>query len=95
VEAWMCDGMNRVRVLLPGEYTIPAMEGRKLSLLAYTPQVTGVCLQGAEWELQDATLDNSYPLGCSNEFVGPQARLSFAEGALMLICAKEHTSVKD
>lgn len=81
---WLCDGQNRVTVLAPGVHEIAAVPGRKLSLLAYTPEVTGVCLKGAAWELQDATLTSRYPLGCSNEWRADRAELSFAAGLLVL-----------
>ena len=83
-EAWMCDGQNRVTVLLPGSYTLPAMPGRRLSLLAFTPEARGVTLTGTEWPLTGATLSCRHPLGCSNEFRAAQATLSFDEGALIV-----------
>ena len=82
--AWMCDGQNRVTVLLPGRYLLPAMPGRKLSLLAYTPEARGVTVSGVEWPLHDATLTARWPLGCSNEFRADNAELSFSDGALIV-----------
>lgn len=92
-EAWMCDADNRVTVLVPGHYTLEGMKGRKLSLLAYTPEVTGVCLTGTLWTLDNACLSNRYPLGVSNEVTADKVELSFAQGAVMLLYAKDHTSV--
>jgi len=83
--AWMADCCNRITVLCPGEYVLEPVPGRKLSLLAYTPEVTGVTLTGASWELQDAVLTSRRPLGVSNEAVAAHPRLSFRTGALMLI----------
>ena len=83
--AWMADGQNRVTVLTPGEYELAPIPGRKLSLLAYTPEVTGVTLTGASWPLKDATLTSRVPLGVSNEAVAPHPRLSFSTGAVLLL----------
>lgn len=94
-EAWMCDDDNRVTVLVPGHYTFEGMQGRKLSLLAYTPQVQGVTLRGTLWELDNATLTNRYPLGVSNEVTADKVELSFTEGAVYLLHAKDHASVKE
>lgn len=88
-EAILIGGCNQMRILLPGSYTLPRMTGWKLSLLAYTPQVKGVCLQGVEYPLSSAVLNNRFPLGVSNEWTAAQAELSFAEGALMLLYAKD------
>ena len=88
-EAWLCDGQNRVTLLLPGAYSLLAMPGRRLSLLAFSPEVRGVTLSGTEWPLHDATLTNRYPLGCSNEFRAEKAELSFTEGALIVAYCKD------
>lgn len=82
--AWMCDAQNRVTVLLPGTYSLPAMPGRKLSLLAFSPEARGVTITGVEYPLTDATLHCRHPLGCSNEFREKAASLSFTEGALIV-----------
>lgn len=89
---WLCDGDNRVTILPPGTYQFPDFPGRKLSLLAYTPVVTGVCLQGTKWTLEQAQLRHDYPLGCSNEWTSQEASLSFSEGLLILcISGDRHT----
>lgn len=81
---WLCDPQNRVTILAPGEHRIPGVPGRKLSLLAYTENVSGVTLKGTVWELEDAVLTNRWPLGCSNEWREDVAELSFREGLLLL-----------
>ena len=60
------------------------MPGRKLSLLAYSPEVRDVTLTGAKWTLTRATLTYRYPLGCSNEFTADMAEVTFREGLLMV-----------
>lgn len=87
--AWLCDAQNRVTVLMPGEYKIPRVEGRKLSIFAYTPSVTGIHLQGTFWTLRGAELTATYPLGCSNEFVADEALLAFESGMLVLCLSKD------
>ncbi len=88
---WLCNATNRVTVLAPGAYRIPAIPGRKLSLLAYDEAVTGVTLRGTLWELTDATLSSRCPLGCSNEWTAPEARLSFTSGLLVMgLCTDEN-----
>lgn len=87
--AWLCDMRNRVTVLAPGSYRLPRIIGRKLSLLAYTPEVRGVTLRGTLWELDDAVLGSDYPLGCSNEWTADEAYLSFESGLLVICCSKD------
>ena len=81
----MADGQNRITVLSPGAYTLSPVPGRKLSLLAYTPQVTGITLRGTVWELENAVLDNRWPLGTSNEALHEHVELSFETGALLVV----------
>lgn len=88
-EAWMADAGTRMTVLAPGAYTLHPLGERKLSLLAFTEEVTGVCLSGTEWPLEDAVLTNRYPLGISNEFRGDAAQLSFAAGLLMVCLSQD------
>ena len=88
-DAWLCDAHNRLTSLAPGEHVLRRMPGRKLSLLAFTPEVTGVTLRGAAWELTDATLTSRYPLGVSNEFTGDTATLCFTGGLLMAAYAED------
>ena len=87
---WLCDARNRVTVLAPGSYDIRQVDGRKLSLLAFTPEVLGVTLTGTVWPLKDAALSSRYPLGCSNEWVEEKAVLSFDEGMLVLAISGDH-----
>jgi len=87
--AWLCDHLNRVTVLAPGEYKIPRMYGRKISLFAYTPCVTGIRLKGTLWPLWDAELTGTYPLGCSNEFTADEAVVSFESGLLLICLSKD------
>lgn len=82
---WLCDPWNRVTVLARGQYSIPALPGRKLSLLAYSQEVRGLTLKGTMWPLENAVLTNNYPLGCSNEWVGEEALLSFTDGLLVVM----------
>lgn len=87
-EAWMADAGTRMTVLAPGGYTLHPLGARKLSLLAFTEEVTGVCLSGTEWPLEGAVLESRFPLGISNEFREGEAQLSFERGLLM-VCLSE------
>ncbi|MGN0778018.1 MAG: thiamine diphosphokinase [Aristaeellaceae bacterium] len=93
-EAWLCDAHNRVTILPPGEHLLHRMPGRRLSLLAFTPQVTGVTLRGTVWELTEASLSSRYPLGVSNEFVQDTASLRFTDGLLLVVHAEDAPFVR-
>lgn len=93
--AWLLNAQNRATILSPGTHKLPKMAGRKLSLLAYSPQVTGVTLAGTKWTLDNATLTARYPLGCSNEFAADAATLTFRDGLLIVCYSTDLTFVEN
>ena len=83
-QAWLVDRNNRLTVLRAGDYSFERMENRKVSLFAFTERVEGITLRGTEWELNDAELTQTYPLGCSNWFKEDRFSLSFRKGLLVV-----------
>ncbi len=84
--ASMCDGKQSIEVLnapFIKEYT-PG-DATYFSLLALTPQVTGVTLKGFKYPLADATLTYDFPLAVSNEIVDPKAEVSALVGRLAVV----------
>lgn len=45
----------------------------------------GVSLKNLKYEVNDITLDNSFPLGVSNEFIALEARIEVKEGTLLIV----------
>ena len=65
--------------------------GRKglLSVFSFEKEARGVTLRGLAYELTDAVLTNTFPIGTSNEFIGTEARIIVADGSLLVICERE------
>ncbi|MBQ9513305.1 MAG: thiamine diphosphokinase [Lachnospiraceae bacterium] len=60
--------------------------GGALSLFALTERVEGLTLRGLQYELEDATLTNDFPLGVSNAFVeGKTATIAVRKGTLLVV----------
>ncbi len=59
-------------------------EGR-LSLFSYGERAEGVNIRNMKYELKDAVLTNSFPIGVSNEFIGRPASVSVRKGTLLLL----------
>lgn len=59
-----------------------------LSVFAYSGHADGVTLRNLKYELTDAVLTDSFPLGVSNEFVGEEAEITVKDGTLLVITEK-------
>ena len=78
------DGQIWMTVLANGEIEIPRRPG-KLSVFALSERATGVTLSGVRYPLEGGTLRNAYPLGVSNEFTQPCARIRVDAGMLLIV----------
>ena len=96
VECNMVDANNRIR-LINKETVLKKEEqfGKYVSLIPYTPQVTGLTLEGFLYPLKDHTMscfymENAAPIsGISNEIVSTEARIIIKSGILVLIESRD------
>lgn len=54
-----------------------------LSLFSLVEKSEGVTIEGMKYSLQDASIQNDFPIGISNEFIGEEAMISVEDGALV------------
>lgn len=59
--------------------------GDTLSILPLSETVEGICLEGLEYPLRNATLHLGTTQGISNVFIGSQASISITAGLLLVI----------
>ena len=59
--------------------------GATLSVFAIGGEAKGVSIKGTKYEAEGVTLYPAFPLGVSNEFTGEDARISVADGAVLII----------
>ena len=78
------DGWN-VALLQNGALRFPSTASGWLSLFVSGEEARGVTLRGLKYELTDAALTCGMPLGVSNEFLGCEARIAVADGALFVL----------
>jgi thiamine pyrophosphokinase len=86
---WFFDGKNRATLRNPGRFTLAKAEGRKLSLFSYGEACCGLTVTGVKYPLRDYCLNNSFPLGVSNEFLDEAAEISHTAGKLLLILSRD------
>lgn len=86
VEAIMADKNNRIRMVQEGLVLRREEQyGRYVSLLPFTPQVTGLTLKGFKYPLNQYTLECYHSLGVSNEIAGDAGEISFQDGVLVVV----------
>ena len=88
---FMADG-EAVRVGFEPKPATPAVffgrPGKNFSVFSYTERSTGVYIQNAKYELDDALLTQSYPLGARNEFINENdVTVSVKFGRLLIVAA--------
>lgn len=90
VEAVIADANNRIRMVNQG-FALRREEqyGDYVSLIPFTPQVTGLTLKGFKYQVEDFTLKCYHSLGVSNEIAEEQAEIAFQEGTLLVIESKD------
>ena len=68
-----------------GSVTFPPSMTGYLSVFCNSGTARGVGLQGLKFPLENYTMEGSFPIGVSNEFLGVPATVSVREGSLLLV----------
>ena len=102
VECFMVDPWNRIRLIdretvEPGGLILRRSEqfGKYVSLIPYTPKVTGLTLKGFKYPLERHTMGSFYladaaPIsGVSNEITEDEARITLEDGILVLVESRD------
>lgn len=84
------DGENVVFALYNNKVIFSKEASGRISVFSYTDESNGVCEKGLLYELDNAILKNTVPLGVSNEFIGRSAEISIKEGILIVYTSKEN-----
>ena len=89
VRVMLANERSELHYLLPGRpLTLARADWMYLSLFPLEGRLTGVELTGVYYPLQNAVLTADFPLGVSNEFTAPQARLACAGGCGLAVLTR-------
>ena len=80
-------GKDCVAEIVTDKKIISGYKGQTFSLFAFD-RAEGVYIKNGKYPLVDATLDNTFPLGVSNELLGGDCEIEVGKGALLLIVNK-------
>lgn len=81
------DSRNFIYIIGGGFVEPELREGFSLSVLSLSDVCEGVTIRGAKYELENATLTNTFPIGVSNERRG-KVTVSLKSGILMIILSE-------
>lgn len=75
--------------VMNSEMNFEKRESGTISVFSLSETCEGVTIEGLKYEIKEATMTDTYPLGVSNEFVGKPARISVENGILAVIAEEE------
>ncbi len=83
---WIIDGGNKATMLNGPSGIILEQEGSDyFSIYSFTEKCTGIYEINAKYPLEDASLNQSFPIGTSNEFLKGPAVIKVDQGKLLVI----------
>lgn len=68
--------------------TLKRKEHFSLSVFSYTDKCYGVTLNGLKYKLNNATIENTFPIGVSNEFIKETATIKVESGILFVVLSR-------
>ena len=65
-----------------------------MSIFALSGVAKGVTIEGLLYELSDAEITPTFPIGVSNEFIGKESKITVKDGVLTIIFEGTHNLIK-
>ena len=76
---------SRIFLIKEEVVVLPARNKGYISVFSYGEKTEGVTIRNLKYEVEDADLTGSFPIGVSNEFVGKEAVISVKKGTLLVV----------
>ncbi len=79
---------TEIYLLSGGSYSFDKRAGYSMSLFSYSERVSNLSISGAKYNARSVQIDNTFPLGVSNEIVKDSCSVSFDEGCLLVVFSR-------
>lgn len=89
MRGFLFDHGSVITAITNGRLCFEKIPSGYLSVFSASTKAEGVTLSGLKYELNNAVLTNTFPIGVSNEFVGKESSISVSDGTLFLVFPKE------
>ena len=91
MQAFIHDGETVITAVTDGSVKFPKEYKGYISVFSHSDKCSEVCLRGLKYSLENATLDNKFPLGVSNEFVGCESEIVIGNGTAVLVYTEKRS----
>ncbi len=78
-------GKGCVLTVISDKITFDKDQRGRISVFSMTDKSEGVTISGLKYNIENASLKSSFPLGVSNEFTGSEAVISVKSGKLLIV----------
>jgi thiamine pyrophosphokinase len=85
----LCDKSCAITAVTDGSMSFNENAVGYISVFAFTDKALGVYESGLKYELNDAVLENLFPIGVSNEFIGKKSLISVCKGTLIILAGRD------
>ena len=92
--AYIYDGNHTVTTIKNSSINFKANAKGYISIFALSGVAKGVTIKGLLYELNDAEITPSFPIGVSNEFISKESEISVKDGILTIIFEGTHNLIK-
>lgn len=89
MRGFLFDKDNVITAVTNGRLCFEKIPCGYVSVFSYSPKSCGVTLCGLRYELENATLTNTFPIGVSNEFINRESIISVQTGTLLIVFPRE------
>ena len=89
MQGFLFEEKNVITAITNRKLSFDIIPSGYVSVFSHTEKSEGVYLRGLKYELENATLTNTFPLGVSNEFIGKESSISVNDGTLLIVFPKE------
>lgn len=79
---------TEIYLLSAGEHYFEKREGFSMSLFSYSESVSNLTVRGAKYNTDNLVIDNTFPIGVSNEITEDDCHISFESGKLLVVFSR-------
>ena len=84
------DNKNVVFAISNNKISFTSKASGRISVFSFKNKAEGVHEKGLLYELENASLENTVPVGVSNEFIGKNSEIAVEKGTILIYTLKEN-----